>query len=135
MKIAPDFDAFAATYDAGRAQVAWTTLVADLETPVSAMLKLGAGRKSVPARIRRGRRGARPLFDHRAGPGPDLALPRRPGGDQPPRSEDETAFIEANGGALASLRQLIAEARIDLPTTCRRWPPGCSAIWATTWCG
>ncbi len=40
MPSASTFAAFKATYDAGRPQVAWTTLVADLETPVSAMLKL-----------------------------------------------------------------------------------------------
>ena len=38
--IEPDFDSFAKAYDAGAPQVAWTRLVADLETPVSAMLKI-----------------------------------------------------------------------------------------------
>ncbi|MGB6195892.1 MAG: anthranilate synthase component I, partial [Methyloceanibacter sp.] len=38
--IEPDFATFAHLYDAGTPQVAWTRLVADLETPVSAMLKL-----------------------------------------------------------------------------------------------
>ena len=38
--IEPDFTAFARRYDHGVAQVAWTRLVADLETPVSVMLKL-----------------------------------------------------------------------------------------------
>ena len=36
--IDPDFSTFARLYDAGTPQVAWTRLVADLETPVSAML-------------------------------------------------------------------------------------------------
>ncbi|MFX8059687.1 hypothetical protein ABTK63_20290, partial [Acinetobacter baumannii] len=40
----PPFDAFAATYAAGRAQVVATELVADLETPVSAFLKLSGGK-------------------------------------------------------------------------------------------
>ena len=40
MDIAPDFDRFATLYGEGRAQVVSTTLAADLETPVSAMLKL-----------------------------------------------------------------------------------------------
>ena len=39
--IAPDFDAFARLYAAGKPQVLHTRLVADLETPVSAFLKLG----------------------------------------------------------------------------------------------
>ena len=34
---------FAQTYARGEPQVVWTTLVADLETPVSAFLKLGGG--------------------------------------------------------------------------------------------
>ena len=33
-------------YLAGKPQVAWTTLIADLETPVSAMLKLADGRSN-----------------------------------------------------------------------------------------
>ena len=40
----PDFSAFARVYDSGRPQVLYTRLVADLETPVSAFLKLGEGR-------------------------------------------------------------------------------------------
>ena len=39
--IEPAFDAFAAGYAAGRAQLLYTRLVADMETPVSAFLKLG----------------------------------------------------------------------------------------------
>ena len=44
MKPALEFASFAGPYEAGRAQLLWTVLVADLETPVSAMLKLGLGR-------------------------------------------------------------------------------------------
>src|SRR3546814_8425869 len=44
MQSAPDFAAFEATYAAGRAQVVHTALIADLETPVSAFLKLAEGR-------------------------------------------------------------------------------------------
>src|SRR3977135_2725588 len=44
MQIEPSASAFAATYARGAAQVVWTTLVADLETPVSAFLKTGADR-------------------------------------------------------------------------------------------
>ena len=39
-----DYATFAETYDAGAAQVVWTSVIADLETPVSAMLKLADGR-------------------------------------------------------------------------------------------
>ncbi|MDX5361943.1 MAG: anthranilate synthase component I, partial [Alphaproteobacteria bacterium] len=44
MITSPAYDAFAAAYDAGRPQVMWTTYIADLETPVSAFLKLAHGR-------------------------------------------------------------------------------------------
>ena len=40
MTTAPDFDSFAKCYERGESQVVWTRLVSDLETPVSAMLKL-----------------------------------------------------------------------------------------------
>src|ERR1700744_4372964 len=42
--IEPAFDAFAAAYAQGRAQLLYTRLVADMETPVSAFLKLGEGK-------------------------------------------------------------------------------------------
>src|SRR5258708_25065795 len=45
MQIEPAEAAFAQTYAAGRAQVVWTTLVADLETPVSAFLKVASRRR------------------------------------------------------------------------------------------
>src|ERR1051325_12000620 len=44
MQIEPSETAFAERYDRDEAQVVWTTLVADLETPVSAYLKLGGGK-------------------------------------------------------------------------------------------
>src|SRR5512132_4093163 len=44
MQIEPAADAFAARYTRGEPQVVWTTLVADLETPVSAFLKVAGGR-------------------------------------------------------------------------------------------
>src|SRR3546814_7869243 len=44
MQSSPDFAAFAAAYEAGRAQVVHTALIADLETPVSAFLKLAEGK-------------------------------------------------------------------------------------------
>jgi len=42
--VEPDFSDFARRYDEGKPQVVWTRLVADLETPVSAMLKLASDR-------------------------------------------------------------------------------------------
>jgi anthranilate synthase component 1 len=43
MKYSPDFESFAAAYERGTAQIVSCRLVADLETPVSAMLKLARG--------------------------------------------------------------------------------------------
>src|SRR5277367_2523977 len=44
MAIEPDFATLARAYDAGRPQAIHTRLIADLETPVSAFLKLGETR-------------------------------------------------------------------------------------------
>jgi anthranilate synthase component 1 len=116
MAVAPEYAAFAEAYAAGKAQVAWSTLVADLETPVAAMLKLGAGRpnsfllESVEGGAVRGRYSI-------IGLAPDLIW--RCFGDRAEinrRALDEReAFEPVNGGAIASLRQVIADARIDLP--------------------
>ena len=44
MTVSPEFDSFAARYDQGKTQVVWRRLVDDLETPVSAYLKIGKDR-------------------------------------------------------------------------------------------
>ena len=116
MHISPDLDAFTATYHAGKAQVAWTTLVADLETPVSAMLKLADGRansfllESVEGGAVRGRYSI-------IGLKPDLVW--RCTGDNAEINrdaiDDADAFAPCADGALASLRALLDESRIDLP--------------------
>ena len=43
LDVAPGADAFAASYDLGTVQLVSTRLVADLETPVSAYMKLAKG--------------------------------------------------------------------------------------------
>src|SRR5690349_24110941 len=61
MAILPEFSAFARAYADDRPQILFTRLVADLETPVSAYLKLAPGREnaflfeSVPGGETRGR--------------------------------------------------------------------------------
>ena len=40
MALTPDFDTFARAYEAGENQIVYTRLAADLDTPVSLMLKL-----------------------------------------------------------------------------------------------
>ncbi|MEM7670484.1 MAG: anthranilate synthase component I, partial [Pseudomonadota bacterium] len=42
MDFQPSFEGFEAPYKAGKPQVVWTDIVADIETTVSLMLKLGA---------------------------------------------------------------------------------------------
>jgi anthranilate synthase component 1 len=46
LSLAPDFEAFAQAYKTGRPQILFRRLVADLETPVSAFLKLGEGQEN-----------------------------------------------------------------------------------------
>jgi anthranilate synthase component 1 len=116
MQIEPPAEAFAARYDRGEAQVVWTTLVADLETPVSAFLKIADGRpmsfllESVEGGAVRGRYSV-------IGLDPDLAW-RVSGG----RAEinrtlrgDPAAFTPIAEPPLAALRALVAESRIALP--------------------
>ena len=123
----PDASAFAAAYDAGRPQVVWTDLVADLETPVSALLKLSAGEpcsfllESVEGGETRGRYsilGIRPdlvwrCFGNRA----EIA---RGNGSKLP-----SAFTTAEKPSLAALFDLVAESRVDLPPSL---PPMASAL-------
>jgi anthranilate synthase component 1 len=118
MQAEPGFAAFAAAYDAGRPAVLWTTLVADLETPVSAMLKLADGRpnsflfESVEGGATRGRYSL-------IGLKPDLVWRCR--GDRAEINRrarsDADAFEPCPGGALDSLRDLVAESRIDTPAS------------------
>ncbi|MFB0990790.1 MAG: anthranilate synthase component I, partial [Rhodospirillales bacterium] len=44
MKSLPDLGDFKRTYEQSKPQIVWTTLVADLETPVSVMLKIARSR-------------------------------------------------------------------------------------------
>lgn len=116
MRLKPDLEIFRATYDNNRAQVVWTTFVADLETPVSVMLKLGAGRadsilfESVEGGAVRGRYSI-------IGIKPDLIWRCR--GDQAEINRnaliDREQFEPCEGGTLDSLRAVVAESRIDLP--------------------
>ena len=115
MQIEPPQSAFADRYARGEAQVAWTTLVADLETPVSAFLKIAGGKpmsfllESVEGGAVRGRYsviGLEPDLIWRAnGTRAELNRSARSSGGFQPCSEPP----------LDALRSLIAESRIDLP--------------------
>ena len=117
MHPSPGFADFQQTYEAGAAQVVWTTLIADLETPVSAMLKLADGRphsfllESVTGGEIRGRYSIIGLT-------PDLIWRCR--GDVPEINRnariDPNAFEPMPGmGALEALRSVVAESKVALP--------------------
>jgi anthranilate synthase component 1 len=112
----PGFEAFAAAWEAGRNQVVWTRLAADLDTPVSLMLKLTAGQRnaflleSVTGGEVRGRYSI-------IGMKPDLIWECRGETSRVNRAArfDEAAWEAMAGDPLAALRALIGESRIDLP--------------------
>src|ERR1700755_2763685 len=115
MQIEPTADAFAARYDRGEAQVLWTTLVADLETPVSAFLKIAGSRpmsflfESVEGGAVRGRYSV-------IGLDPDLVWRANGAHAEIDRTvQSKPAFVRCPEPPLASLRALIAESRIVLP--------------------
>ncbi|MDB5458740.1 MAG: trpE, partial [Caulobacteraceae bacterium] len=116
LEIQPDFERFKAAYETGRPQVVHVRLVDDLETPVSAYLKIGHGRpyaflfESVEGGAWRGRYSIVAMK-------PDLVWRCR--GDAAEISEGADlkagVFKPQAGGALDSLRDLIGRSRIDLP--------------------
>ncbi|GLK75818.1 anthranilate synthase component I [Methylopila jiangsuensis] len=115
MLIQPPLEAFASAYDAGQAQVVSTTLVGDLETPVSAYLKLAEGRanaflfESVEGGATRGRYSM-------IGLKPDLLWRARGGAAEINRqaATDVEAFEPCPGRPLDALRALLAESRIEV---------------------
>jgi anthranilate synthase component 1 len=116
MQIEPSAEAFAQRYGRGEAQVVWTTLVADLETPVSAFLKIAGGRpmsfllESVEGGAVRGRYSV-------IGLDPDLIWRAAGAGAEVNRAAATTpeAFAPCTDPPLDALRALLAESRIDLP--------------------
>jgi anthranilate synthase component 1 len=116
MQSSPDFAAFEAVYDAGRAQVVHTALIADLETPVSAFLKLAEGKpnaflfESVEGGSIIGRYsflGMRPDLIWRCR-GRKAEINRR-------ARFDSGSFEPLDKPVLDSLRDLIEECRFELP--------------------
>ncbi len=116
MDISPGRSAFDTAYAAGRSQVVWTELPADIETPVSVMLKLGQERRftalleSVQGGITRGRYSFIALE-------PDLVWRCNGAKAEICRDVREGALRYAPEAlpALASLRALLKESRIDMP--------------------
>src|SRR5262249_54544697 len=110
MQIEPHAEEFAERYAQGQAQVVWSTLVADLETPVSAFLKIAGNRhpsfllESVEGGAVRGRYSI-------IGLEPDLIWQtvRGKAGINRSPSANPGGFVACPGSPLAALRALIAE--------------------------
>ncbi len=132
----PDLARFTQRYSAGASQVVWTRLVADLETPVSAMLKLSDGEpmscllESVQGGTVRGRYsiiGLRPDTVWRAF-GNKAEINR-----EALRAPDAFAPDE-----LRRCRRCVPSWRnraSSCPRSCRRLQRASSVTWATTRCG
>ncbi len=126
MQLSPNFAEFAAAHDAGKPVLIWTSLVADLETPVAAMLKLADGQpnsflfESVEGGAARGRYSF-------IGLKPDLIW--RCFGDHAEINRtaraDATAFTPVTDNAIDSLKALIRECRVDTPSVL---PPMASGL-------
>jgi len=116
LEIAPDFQAFKAVYDSGQPQVAYVRLVDDLETPVSAYLKLGRDRpyacllESVEGGAVKGRYSILTLD-------PDVVWRCRSNTAELSRGPAiaEGRFTPEALPTLQSLRALIAASKFDLP--------------------
>lgn len=116
MRLEPDFDTFEKAWAEGRNQVVFARLAADLDTPVSLMLKLAEARtdtfmlESVTGGEVRGRYSI-------VGMKPDLIWQCHGTQSRINREArfDKAAFTDLPGHPLATLRALLAECRIDLP--------------------
>ncbi len=116
MELIPSYDDFARAYEAGENQIVYTRLAADLDTPVSLMLKLSGAQKdafmleSVTGGEIRGRYSI-------IGMKPDVIWQCHGDKSRINRAArfDPAAFEDQDGDPLANLRALIAESRIDLP--------------------
>ncbi len=116
MQSNPAFEDFSSRYDAGKAQVIWTTLIADLETPVSAMLKIADGRSNsfLFESVEGGKIRGRYSF---LGMNPDLIWRCRGRNAEVNRQalQCPDAYESCAHGVLESLRALHAESAIELP--------------------
>jgi anthranilate synthase component 1 len=114
--LTPSFEDFAKAYEAGENQVVYTRLAADLDTPVSLMLKLTGAHKdafmleSVTGGEVRGRYSI-------IGMKPDLIWQTHDTESRINRTArfDPDGFTPQDGDPLTNLRALIAESKIDLP--------------------
>ncbi len=126
MRTLPAREAFAAKYGGKTPLLVWTELVADLETPVSAMLKLARGKRysflleSVEGGAVRGRYSV-------IGLDPDLIWRCRGEAAEINRhaTDDEETFVPCKAPSLESLSSLIEESHFDVP---EELPPMASGL-------
>jgi anthranilate synthase component I len=112
----PSLDAFREAYAGGSPQLVWLRIVDDLETPVSAYLKIASGEpyaflfESVEGGAWRGRYSVIAMR-------PELVWRCRGDRAEIASGEDIAAgrFTPEPGGALDSLRDLLADSRLELP--------------------
>jgi anthranilate synthase component 1 len=116
MTPSPTLDEFRTAYDAGRPQLVWTRIVEDLETPVSAYLKIAKDQpyaflfESVEGGAWRGRYSVVAMR-------PDLIWRCRGQAAEISEGDDLAAgrFRPEAEPALNSLRDLVARSRMDIP--------------------
>ena len=114
MQVEPAFQEFETTYAKGEPQLVFTRLVSDLETPVSAFLKLAGTRRnaflleSVEGGAVRGRYSM-------LGFDPDLLFRADGGRAEIARAPNLSRFSPCAEDSLAALRKLIAESHIAVP--------------------
>ena len=116
MALLPEYNAFAEAFEAGHNQVVYARIAADLDTPVSLMLKLAdAGKnsfmlESVTGGEVRGRYSI-------VGMNPDLIWECRGTESRINRNArfDEQSYEACKSEPLTALRELIAKSRIELP--------------------
>ncbi|MDP1730250.1 MAG: anthranilate synthase component I [Devosia sp.] len=110
------FERFATTYEAGRAQIVFRRVVADLETPIGAYLKLAEGRQntflfeSVQDGATKGRYSMIGLL-------PDIILKVEKGKATINRNAGlaPDTFVAVDRPPLQALRELVAESQADVP--------------------
>ncbi|MEL7488679.1 MAG: chorismate-binding protein, partial [Pseudomonadota bacterium] len=117
MTVSPDFSAFEKRYDEGAAQILIQRFVSDLETPVSAYLKL-AGRRRYAFLLESVEGGEQLGRYSIIGMKPDIIWRCRNDGAEINRNAaaDVETFEPEDGAPLDSLKRLLDESRIDLPS-------------------
>lgn len=111
------FDRFAAAYDGGRAQIVFQRIVADLETPIGAYLKLSEGRKNTFL-LESVQDGATKGRYSMIGFDPDIILKVERGKASINRNAGTKpdAFLPLDTPPLEALRALVAESQVDVPS-------------------